>query len=109
MIVEFFVPQLNDVDMEELWFQQDDVTFHRAHDIIKLFRQLFNDRRISRNGPVSRPRRSCDLTPLDYFLWGYLKSLVHSDKPQMLDHLEVNIRCVIANIRPQLLDKVIEN
>ncbi|GFV97220.1 hypothetical protein TNCV_161891 [Trichonephila clavipes] len=40
---------------------------------------------------------SCDL-PLDYFLWGYVKSLVYADKPQTLDHLEDNIRRVIADI-----------
>ncbi|GFU66654.1 hypothetical protein TNCV_3111381 [Trichonephila clavipes] len=45
----------------------------------------------------------------DYFLWGYVKSLVYADKPQTLDHLEDNIRRVIADIRPQMLEKVIEN
>ncbi|GFT28787.1 hypothetical protein TNCV_3585101 [Trichonephila clavipes] len=48
-------------------------------------------------------------SPLDYFLWGYVKSLVYADKPQTLDHLEDNIRRVIADIRPQMLEKVIEN
>ncbi|GFV90897.1 hypothetical protein TNCV_3616591 [Trichonephila clavipes] len=52
---------------------------------------------------------SCDLTPLDYFLWGYVKSWVYADKPQTLDHLEDNIRRVNADIRPQMLEKVIEN
>ncbi|GFW04527.1 hypothetical protein TNCV_878961 [Trichonephila clavipes] len=32
-----------------------------------------------------------------------------ADKPQTLDHLEDNIRRVIADIRPQVLEKVIEN
>ncbi|GFY27400.1 hypothetical protein TNCV_2070201 [Trichonephila clavipes] len=50
-----------------------------------------------------------DLTPLDYFLWGYVKSSVYADKPQTLEHLEDNIRRVIADIRPQMLEKVIEN
>ncbi|GFU91347.1 DUF4817 domain-containing protein [Trichonephila clavipes] len=67
------------------------------------------DRLISRFGPVNWPPRSCELTPLDYFLWGYVKSLVYADKPQTLDHLEDNIRRVIADIRPQMLEKVIEN
>ncbi|GFW51437.1 uncharacterized protein TNCV_4211151 [Trichonephila clavipes] len=40
---------------------------------------------------------------------GYVKSLVYVDKPQTLDHLEDNIRRVIADIRPQMLEKVIEN
>ncbi|GFW08779.1 putative transposable element [Trichonephila clavipes] len=73
MITNFFIPELNNRDVQEL------------------------------------PPRSCDLTPLDYFLWGYVKSLVYADKPQTLDHLEDNIRRVIADIRPQMLEKVIEN
>ncbi|GFY04992.1 hypothetical protein TNCV_561241 [Trichonephila clavipes] len=36
-------------------------------------------------------------------------SLVYVDKPQTLDHLEDNIRRVIADIRPQILEIVIEN
>ncbi|GFV08306.1 hypothetical protein TNCV_327401 [Trichonephila clavipes] len=40
---------------------------------------------------------------------GYVKSLVYADKPQTLDHLEDNILRVIADIRPQMLGKVIEN
>ncbi|GFV62985.1 uncharacterized protein TNCV_3177781 [Trichonephila clavipes] len=40
----------------------------------------------------------------------YVKqSLVYADKPQTLDHLEDNIRRVIADIRPQMLEKIIEN
>ncbi|GFV64514.1 putative DD41D transposase [Trichonephila clavipes] len=72
-------------------------------------KDTFGDRLISRFGPVNWSPRSCDLTPLDYFLWGYVKSLVYADKPQTSDHLEDNIRRVIADIRPQMLEKVIEN
>ncbi|GFU52960.1 uncharacterized protein TNCV_1142531 [Trichonephila clavipes] len=72
-------------------------------------RRRIGDRLISRFGPVNWPPRSCDLTPLDYILWGYEKSLVYADKPQTLHHLEDNIRRVIADIRPQMLEKVIEN
>ncbi|GFT28466.1 hypothetical protein TNCV_428801 [Trichonephila clavipes] len=76
---------------------------------IDLLKDTFGDHLISCFGPVNWPPRSCDLTPLDYFLWGYVKSLVYADKPQTLDHLEDNIRRVIADIRPQMLEKVIEN
>ncbi|GFV13299.1 uncharacterized protein TNCV_3656191 [Trichonephila clavipes] len=37
------------------------------------------------------------------------QSLVYADKPQTLDHLEDNIPRVIADIRPKMLEKVIEN
>ncbi|GFW48277.1 hypothetical protein TNCV_1108401 [Trichonephila clavipes] len=40
---------------------------------IDLLKDTFGDRLISRFGPVNWPPRSCDLTPLDYFLWGYKK------------------------------------
>ncbi|GFX07498.1 putative LOC100569746 [Trichonephila clavipes] len=109
MITNFFIPELNNHDVQELWFQQDGATCHTARATIDLLKDTFGDRLISRFGPVNCPPRSWDLTPLDYFLWGYVKSLVYADKPQTLDHLEDNIRRVIADIRPQMLEKVIEN
>ncbi|GFW54505.1 uncharacterized protein TNCV_2231791 [Trichonephila clavipes] len=109
MITNFFIPELNNHDVQELWFQQDGATCHTARATIDLLKDTFGDRLISRFGPVNGPPRSCDLTPLDYFLWVYVKSLVYADKPQTLDHLEDNIRRVIADIRPQMLEKVIEN
>ncbi|GFV62565.1 uncharacterized protein TNCV_1265731 [Trichonephila clavipes] len=76
-----------------------------ARATIDLLKDTFGDRIITRFGPVNWPPRSCDLTQLDYFLWGYVKSLVYADKPQTLDHLEDNIRRVIADIRLQMLEK----
>ncbi|GFW91207.1 putative transposable element [Trichonephila clavipes] len=109
MITNFFIPELNNHVVQELWFQQDGATCHTARATIDLLKDAFGDRLISRFGPVNWPPRSYDLTPLDYFLWGYVKSLVYTDKPQTLDHLEDNIRRVIADIRPQMLENVIEN
>ncbi|GFV93585.1 transposable element Tc3 transposase [Trichonephila clavipes] len=109
MITNFIIPELNNHDVQELWFQQDGATCHTARATIDLLKHTFGDRLISRFGPVNWLPRSCDLTPLDYFLWGYVKSSVYADKPQTLDHLEDNIRRVIADICPQMLEKVIEN
>ncbi|GFW42770.1 transposable element Tcb1 transposase [Trichonephila clavipes] len=109
MIANFFIPELNNHDVQELWFQQDGATCHTARATIDLLKDTFGDRLISRFGPVNRPPRSCDSTPLDYFVWGYVKSLVYADRPQTLDQLEDNIRSVIADIRPQMVEKVIEN
>ncbi|GFV39750.1 DDE_3 domain-containing protein [Trichonephila clavipes] len=95
MITSFFIPELNNHDVQELWFQQDGATCHTARATIDLLKDTFGDRLISRFGPVNWPPRSCDLTPLDYFLLGYVKSLVYADKPQTLDHLEDNIRRVL--------------
>ncbi|GFT77823.1 uncharacterized protein TNCV_4388001 [Trichonephila clavipes] len=78
MITNFFVPELNNHDVQELWFQQDGATCHTARATIDLLKDTLGDRLISRFGPVNWPPRSCDLTPLDYFLWGYVKSLVYA-------------------------------
>ncbi|GFV76489.1 transposable element Tc3 transposase [Trichonephila clavipes] len=109
MITNFFIPELNIHDVQELWFQQDGATCHTARATIDLLKDTFGDGLISRFGPVNWPPRSCNLTPLDYFLFGYVKSLVYADKPQTLDHLEDNIRRVNADVRPQIMEKVIEN
>ncbi|GFS75536.1 putative LOC100569746 [Trichonephila clavipes] len=111
MITNFFIPELNNHDVQEQLLQQDGATLllQQARATIDLLKDTFGDRLISRFGPVNWPPRSCDFTPLDYFLWGYVKSLVYADKPQTLDHLENNIRRVIADIRPQMLEKIIEN
>ncbi|GFU99707.1 uncharacterized protein TNCV_338221 [Trichonephila clavipes] len=87
MITNFFIPELNNHDVQELWFQQDGATCHTARATIDLLKDTFGDHLISRFGPVNWPPRSCDLTPLHYFFWGYVKSLVYADKPQTLDHL----------------------
>ncbi|GFV55946.1 putative DD41D transposase [Trichonephila clavipes] len=68
MITNFFIPELNNHDIQELWFQQDGATCHTARATIDLLKDTFGDHVISRFGPVNWPPRSCDLTPLDYFL-----------------------------------------
>ncbi|GFT58622.1 uncharacterized protein TNCV_1250761 [Trichonephila clavipes] len=73
MITNFFIPELNNHDVQQLWFQRDGATCHTARATIDLLKDTFGDRLISRFGPVNWPPRSCDLTPLDYFLWGYVK------------------------------------
>ncbi|GFW73465.1 putative DD41D transposase [Trichonephila clavipes] len=93
------------------FFKNDEVNnvTVNARATIDLLKDTFGDRIISRFGPVNWPPLACDLTPLHYFLSGYVKSLVYADTPQTLDHLEDNIRLVIADIRSQMFEKVIEN
>ena len=53
---------------------------YTARVTIDLLNGKFGERVISRTGPVEWPPRSCDLTPLDSFLWGHIKSLVYANK-----------------------------
>lgn len=109
MINMFLFPKLEDIDADGMWFQQDGATCHTAISTIELLKRKFKDSIISRNGPVNWPPRSCDLTPLDYFLWGYVKSMVYADKPTTLEALEASITGVINAITPKMLEKVMKN
>jgi hypothetical protein len=50
-----------------------------------MLKQFFDDRITSKN---LWPPRSPDLTPPDYFLWGYL----YSNRPQTTEDLKQNIK-----------------
>lgn len=109
MIEDFLWPKLEDFDREDMWFQQDGATCHTTRANLTLLRKKFSGRIISRFGDINWPPRSCDLTPLDFFLWGYAKDCVYADNPQTIEHLKTNIRQVMAEIQPEMRAKVIEN
>ena len=52
----------------------------------------------ARRGDINWLPRSCNLTPLDSFLWDYAKDRVYVDKPSNLDFLKTNICRVMAEI-----------
>ncbi|GFX04061.1 putative transposable element [Trichonephila clavipes] len=47
MITNFFIPELNNHGVQELWFQQDGATCHTARATIDLLKDTFGDRLIS--------------------------------------------------------------
>jgi hypothetical protein len=47
---------------------------------------------IGRGGPIALSPRSPDLTPLDFFLWDYVKNIVYQVKINDLQHLKARIR-----------------
>ena len=82
---------------------------HTAEATLVVLRLVFEDRIISRRGDVIWPPRSCDLTPLDYYLWGAVKDKCYADKPKTIDALKDNIREAIGEIQPHTIDKELEN
>jgi hypothetical protein len=59
---------------------------------LSAFITFFNCNTESRRGPIEWPARSPDLTPLDFFLWGHLKSRVYEKRPRTIDELKDAIR-----------------
>ena len=109
MIDDFFLPKMEELDMPDMWFQQDGATCHMARATMTKLRAAFGEQFISRSGPVNWPPRSCDLTPLDFFLWGYVKAHDYMDKPATIDALEANIEGFIREIPADMLERVGQN
>ena len=91
MLNEFLFPKIEEDDMDDIWFQQDGATCHTANVTIDLLRTVFENRIISRNSDVNWPPRSCDLTPLDYFLWGAVKDKCYANHPETIEALKHEI------------------
>ena len=95
MLKEFVWPEIDRLDLGHMWFQQDGATCHTSLETRELIRLKFGERVISKKEEVEWPPRSCDLTPLDFFLWGFLKSKVYANRPATIEQLKINIRCWI--------------
>ena len=106
---DYLWPELDELDINDMWFQQDGATSQTARITIDLLKGKFGERVTSRNGPVEWPPRSCDLTPLDFFLLGHIKSLVYANKPATLDDLKDKIQREIDNVPVEMCARVVEN
>ena len=67
----------------------------------------FSGRWLGRRGPHEWPPRSPDLTPCDFYLWGYTKEEVYKTKPRTLEDLEIRVQQVLNAIPNDILLKVV--
>nr|XP_033326117.1 uncharacterized protein LOC117220350 [Megalopta genalis] len=59
--------------VQRMWMQLDGCPAHYGTQIRQWLNNRFPQRWIGRDGSISWPPRSLDLTPLDFYLWGTLK------------------------------------
>ena len=81
---------------------------HTAEATLDVLRLVFEDCIISRTANVFQPSRRCDLTSLDYYLWGAAKDKCYADKPETLDALKDNIREPIGEIQLHTIDNCLK-
>jgi transposase len=107
MLQTCFVPNIRDLLMEkdeEIMFQQDGASAHYADIVKEYLNQIFPEKWIGRGGPIEWPPRSPDLNPLDFFLWGFLKSIVYTvEPPQNQQELEDRIENACKMVTPEML------
>lgn len=91
------------IPAEDIWFQQDGAPAHYYRIVRQYLDQVFPGRWIGRRGAIEWPPRSPDLTPLDFFLWGYLKNKVYRSRPTNLNDLELRIRNLLLQVPNEFL------
>ena len=106
MLTNYELPETQAHGLGELWFQQDGATSHTARETMDLLRNHFGEHLISRSATVNWPPRSYDITPLDFFLWGYVKSEVFRTTLATIDALEANITRVTRELPVTMLEQV---
>ncbi|GFX01190.1 uncharacterized protein TNCV_4581561 [Trichonephila clavipes] len=62
---------------QHIRFQHDGAPAHFSIDVRAHLQANFPGGWIGRGGPIAWPALSPDLSPLDFFLWGFLKGLVY--------------------------------
>ncbi|KPJ21635.1 Transposable element Tc3 transposase [Papilio machaon] len=111
MLRHFFFLQLSEFQgyNSATWFQQDGATCHTSNESLADLKEKFAGKLVSRRGDIPWPPRSPDLTPLDFFLWGYMKSRVYSNNPTSIAQLKANIHGEMAAIPRAMCERVFGN
>ena len=93
---------------DQLRFKQDGATPHTTRVTLQWLEERFGTRLISRGTHTSRPAHSQDLTPLDFYLWGFLKSIVYEEDPKSLTGLKTAIRRAVRSVPAAMCARAID-
>lgn len=92
-------------------FMKDGAPLHYANPVKRfLLRTFGKDRKvtvISGGCKIEWPPRSPDLTPVDFWVWGYLKSLVYRSNPSTLAELKESICREVSAIHSDMLHSAV--
>ena len=102
ILKSYVVPQLDSLQPTVI-FQQDGAPPHWGLTVRKFLNDKFPDLWIGRDGPIPWPPRSPDITPMDFFVWGYVKDIVYRTPVQDLNDLKQRIRNAISTITEEML------
>ena len=107
-LMDHFREQFEDNHFRYLNWAQDGAPTHRSHLVRDLLLEMFQDRVIAQDQPTEWPPRSPDLTPCDFFLWGFVKGNVFTTPPASIEDMRDRIVNELANLRedPETMKRV---
>ena len=84
---------------------QDGEPPHFSCFVTDVLNERFPDASIGRGGPIPWPPRSPRLSPLDFFLWRYIKNIVYAEKKRNIQHLQEKITSAIETVARDMTQK----
>lgn len=110
---ETYVAMLEEVIPEDCspdeWFQQDGATAHTSNVAMEWLRNRFPEKLISHRSSFPWPPRSPDLSPLDFFLWGFVKEKVFRAQPSSIQELKTLVQRIINEVDCTTLERTIQS
>ena len=91
---DIIIPHLQDEfgdRLNRLWLAQAGVPAHRCIIVRDRLNEVFNNRVIALGRETEWPPKFIDLTPCDFFLWGYINNKVFTTPPHNLNDLRNGI------------------
>ncbi|GBM62935.1 hypothetical protein AVEN_261991-1 [Araneus ventricosus] len=92
--------------LRNVWFQHDCVPARKASSVKQYLVEEFGEEIIWHGGFQEWLPRSPDLTPVYFFLRGYLKQQVYATPPPTLQDLQRRIADACVNLTPAILHRV---
>ncbi|GBL82082.1 hypothetical protein AVEN_50641-1 [Araneus ventricosus] len=91
--------------LQNVWFQHDGASAHKTSSVKQYLVEELGEQ-IGYGGFQELPPCTPDLTPMDFFLWGYFKQYVYATLPPILQDLQRRIIDACANVTPSVLHRV---
>lgn len=94
--------------VRRMWFLHNSAPPHFSLVARQYLTERFANQWIGRDGPITWPARSPDLDPLDFYLWGHLKSIVYSTPVANVQLLRQRIQQACEQIKqiPKIFERV---
>jgi len=108
LLEQYVFPQIETFEQEivrRVIFMQDGAPPHFSCFVTDVLNERFPDAWIGRGGPVPWPPRSPDLSPLDFFLWRYIKNTVYAEKIRNIQHLQDRNTSAIETVTRDVIQK----
>lgn len=108
LLQDNIVPSINGLHLDNVWYQHDGAPAHSSRVVQNYLNTTFPRRWIGRHGTICWPARSPDLSPLDYSIWGLLKSKVYTPIPiNNLEELKDRIRYCCRQITAEAIQNIL--